>query len=627
MPRLLGGRDMYECGRIATLMSPAGTGATHPPVSLNVDAELTLSIGIADDPQEISIDTKAANVVWAGPAAGLAAVPTWRGIVAADLPGTFAGFANPTAQVGLAVVNGVLTTAMRSDAAPPLSQAITPTWTNLHTFQAGWLLTGGTGDLNGLDLILDADADSYLHALADDVIEFVLAGGSGQLTIEIGGMDDFTFTTNSFNVLSNSYITMNDDCWIGLGAAAGRIIFDNLATDQVQIAAADLYLPTGLGVIHADGVTAGMVLRANGTRYIPSAATSTIPFAPTARGDMIAADATPAWARLALGGATGSIVTRNATDPIWSGYYLAGTAGQTYTFGTTGGTIPTAAGTLTVATANAISAAGVITHAVTTTAVGAASTIMATDANGRTQVDGMGIGTAAVADNSIVVADDTWIGLGAAGGRIVFDSTTDPDNVSFYDCAVGIGIAGSMDAMLRVACSNYSSCINIDTYDDGAEYSKTRLRKSDTDTVGTVIETDDGDSLGAHGFYGVNTTPEFSLGASIIVTQEGASGAQVPCKMRLATYTNALQNLGILLDSAGRVGVNLLGGLAAQLHIDQANAGGAMPVLLLNQGDTSEGFIDFVGTDRGVIAAGNSVASVRVELNGTVYRLALYADA
>jgi len=239
----------------------------------------------------------------------------------------------------------------------------------------------------------------------------------------------------------------------------------------------------------------------------------------------------------------------------------------------------------------------------------------------------LGIGTAAVADTSIVVADDTWIGLGAAGGRIVFDSTTDPDNVSFYDCAVGIGIAGSMDAMLRVACSNYSSCINIDTYDDGAEYSKTRLRKSDTDTVGTVIETDDGDSLGAHGFYGVNTTPEFSLGASIIVTQEGASGAQVPCKMRLATYTNALQNLGILLDSAGRVGVNLLGGLAAQLHIDQANAGGAMPVLLLNQGDTSEGFIDFVGTDRGVIAAGNSVASVRVELNGTVYRLALYADA
>lgn len=56
-------------------------------------------------------------------------------IAAADLPGTFSGFANPSASVGLAVVNGSATTAMRSDAAPPLSQAITPTWTGLHTFQ------------------------------------------------------------------------------------------------------------------------------------------------------------------------------------------------------------------------------------------------------------------------------------------------------------------------------------------------------------------------------------------------------------------------------------------------------------------------------------------------------------
>lgn len=54
---------------------------------------------------------------------------TWQG-----LPGGFTGFANPTATIGLAAVNGVATTAMRSDAAPPLSQAIVPTWTGRHTF-------------------------------------------------------------------------------------------------------------------------------------------------------------------------------------------------------------------------------------------------------------------------------------------------------------------------------------------------------------------------------------------------------------------------------------------------------------------------------------------------------------
>ena len=50
------------------------------------------------------------------------------------LPST--AFANPTASVGLSAVNGSATTAMRSDATPPLSQAIVPTWTGLHTFTA-----------------------------------------------------------------------------------------------------------------------------------------------------------------------------------------------------------------------------------------------------------------------------------------------------------------------------------------------------------------------------------------------------------------------------------------------------------------------------------------------------------
>lgn len=46
---------------------------------------------------------------------------------------------NPTASVGLAAVNGSAGTWMRSDAAPALSQAISPTWTGNHAF------TGATG--------------------------------------------------------------------------------------------------------------------------------------------------------------------------------------------------------------------------------------------------------------------------------------------------------------------------------------------------------------------------------------------------------------------------------------------------------------------------------------------------
>lgn len=44
--------------------------------------------------------------------------------------------ANPSGTVGLTTVNGVLSTYMRSDGAPALSQAIAPTWTAIHTFAA-----------------------------------------------------------------------------------------------------------------------------------------------------------------------------------------------------------------------------------------------------------------------------------------------------------------------------------------------------------------------------------------------------------------------------------------------------------------------------------------------------------
>lgn len=103
----------------------------------------------------------------AAPALSVAIVPTWTGlhtfqgganvtgtfsvgghtltvpITGASVSGTNTGDqtlpvgGNPGASVGLAVVNGVATTFMRSDAAPPLSQAISPTWTNSHAFAAG----------------------------------------------------------------------------------------------------------------------------------------------------------------------------------------------------------------------------------------------------------------------------------------------------------------------------------------------------------------------------------------------------------------------------------------------------------------------------------------------------------
>lgn len=62
--------------------------------------------------------------------------------------------ANPTGTVGLAAVNGVATTYLRSDGAPPLSQAIVPTWTGKHIFA---LTARSSGSANFFQITTPAD--------------------------------------------------------------------------------------------------------------------------------------------------------------------------------------------------------------------------------------------------------------------------------------------------------------------------------------------------------------------------------------------------------------------------------------------------------------------------------------
>jgi hypothetical protein len=130
----------------------------------------------------------------------------------------------------------------------------------LATFSAGWVVTsgGGTGDLDGNDLIIDTDGDSYLHASGDDVVDLVLATALGEFGITINSAEDFTFTANSLNILSGSVVTMADDTTIRLAATGGQIIFDSTpAPDQIKFRYADL-------VIEADGGTDVMTFRRSG---------------------------------------------------------------------------------------------------------------------------------------------------------------------------------------------------------------------------------------------------------------------------------------------------------------------------------------------------------------------------
>lgn len=121
-------------------LAPTGVGAGSTTLSnLTIDAKGRIT-------------TKAsgtfANVIalWGG----TCDVTTWlRGDGQCIAPaGGITGLANPSATIGLSAVNGSAFTAMRSDGAPALSQAIAPTWSAAHI----WSLVGDGGNNGAINI-------------------------------------------------------------------------------------------------------------------------------------------------------------------------------------------------------------------------------------------------------------------------------------------------------------------------------------------------------------------------------------------------------------------------------------------------------------------------------------------
>lgn len=87
--------------------------------------------------------------------------------------------ANPSASVGLAAVNGTALTFMRSDAAPPLDQAIVPTWTGAHTWSAAAIFNGTVQINNNLT----TTGNTTLGNAVGDTLNV----GNGGLTVDASG--------------------------------------------------------------------------------------------------------------------------------------------------------------------------------------------------------------------------------------------------------------------------------------------------------------------------------------------------------------------------------------------------------------------------------------------------------
>ena len=112
-----------------------------------------------------------------------------------------ASAANPTGTIGLTAVNGVATTFTRSDGAPALSQAINPTWTDLHIFNKGLRFSGPQTTAS----IIGADAFSTTNGI--NLTQPTMSGYAfGSNAARIWGNGDATFGYGNPSITSGALV-------------------------------------------------------------------------------------------------------------------------------------------------------------------------------------------------------------------------------------------------------------------------------------------------------------------------------------------------------------------------------------------------------------------------------------
>lgn len=170
--------------------------------------------------------------------------------------------ANPTATIGLTAVNGVSTSAIRSDGAPALSQAIVPTWTGQHTFSVGplatqYLFTGTTASLpvgsisktaaDGLKLV-GAAGSSWAWSLANNSGTAVLSNTVGTVNLTAAGTITAAGVSTSAATITGGSITGITDLAVadgGTGASTASAARTNLGLGTIATQAASAVAITG----------------------------------------------------------------------------------------------------------------------------------------------------------------------------------------------------------------------------------------------------------------------------------------------------------------------------------------------------------------------------------------------
>jgi len=149
-----------------------GGGTGHDAVTLDVDADTLLSI----TGQALGLDTQAANAVFAGPAIGAAAVPSFRSLVAADIPDLSTTYqsadANLTTYAAITPSANVQSLLGAADYSAMRTLLSLVPGGNVQAYDAGLSIWAGvTPSANGQSLVSAADYAAMRALLTDGVYE------------------------------------------------------------------------------------------------------------------------------------------------------------------------------------------------------------------------------------------------------------------------------------------------------------------------------------------------------------------------------------------------------------------------------------------------------------------------
>ena len=217
-------------------------------------------------------------------------------------------------------------------------------------------------------------------------------------------------------------------------------------------------------------------------------------------------------------------------------------------------------------------------------------------------------GSAAIAvGNFVTVADDEELGKIQAYGADGTDLDTLVAEIQFNvdDSSVAAGQIGG-EILLRTATSAgvMTEAIRIDASQNigmgVTPVTNLHILEDNADTVPAVEIEQLG--IGDAALQFSISGDAYAVGIDNATTKFTISYAATAGTAVLGT------NNRLVIDSNGNIGIGIDAGIpsAAQLHIDQSSTTAADPVLLLDQADISEEFIDFVAVE----AVGNPVEDV-----------------